>query len=652
MDGRLKVTIIGAPSFSYGGHKARTQSRKADALLAYLALSETGQISRASAAGLLWSESSEANARMSLRQAIKSIRRALDEICFTGFRAESDTISLDLRRIDIDMRSLVSALRGGLPQKAAVLHELRYAERILHGCDDLDENYCAWVRVQRQVWSELIMETIEQRFHATQHSRAQAEPWARALVAFDPSHEPATRYVMESRALNGDQSGALVAYKVLSETLEQEFDTEPSSETQRLNADIKLGVIGETRRTSSPPSASPVDGTEHRPVLIVDEVSGSMPDPKSASLLTVLRQELISLLVRFREWSVVDWRGVDVSGKRPSYTVLMSARFEGEKFTYSLNLRDERDGHFVWGQTIRKDVETIYEEQEIFVRRMASALNIHLSADRLRGLPEQAHLPADHFEKWAQAQRLMYRWRDADDDAAQNLLLSIIRDVPGFGPAHSALAQLANGRHIVCPGVFREDHATEKALEYAQTARLLDPLDAKAHLSLAWSEALLGRYSKAEAAYRDALQLNDNDPWVLTSATHGLAFCQTDSDTREMVRRLFDMGFTLSPEHLSYLAGIHFLNGDYEECVSVSRQVPQGYYGMRTWTIASLSELGDETGARAEATDLYRALVDDWKSTEPANPLTAGDWLADMFPIRKSETRSRIRDSLARAGFQ
>lgn len=649
---RLKVTIIGPPSFYYGGHKARTQSRKADALLAFLALSETGQLSRESAAGLLWSESSEARARMSLRQAIKSIRRALDEICFDGFRAEKDILSVDLRRIDIDMRSLVSSLRGGLPQKAAVLHQLRYAERILHGCDDLDENYHAWVRVQRQVWSDLIMETIEHRFHATRHSRAQGEPWAKALIAFDPSHEPATRYVMETRALNGDQSGALATYRTLSDTLLDEFDTEPNQETQRLNADIKLGNIGEPPKMPSVPAETPISATEHRPVLIVHTVSDSQHDPRSAELLAVLRQELISLLVRFREWSVVDWNGVNITGHRPAYTVLLSARFEGEKFTYNLNLRDDRAGCYVWGQTIRRDVETIYEEQETFVRRMASALNIHLSADRLRRLPSQPHLPADHFETWAHAQKLMYRWRDADDKTAENLLLSIIKDVPGFGPAHSALAQHANGRHIVCPGVFRENHATEMALESAQTARLLDPLDSKAHLSLAWSEALLGRFPEAENSYRDALQLNDNDPWVLTSATHGLAFCQTGAETGELVKRVLDLGFTLAPEHWSYLAGIYYLNGDYEACISASRRVLQGYYGMKTWTIAAQSALGDKSGARDEANGLYATLVNDWRSTEPANPVTAGDWLADMFPIRDRQIRVDIREALAEAGFR
>lgn len=651
MGDRLKVTIIGPPSFFYGGHKARTQSRKADALLAYLALSETGQLSRESAAGLLWSESSEARARMSLRQAIKSIRRALEEISFDGFQAEADILSVDLRRIDIDMRSLVSALRGGLPQNVAVLHELRYAERILHGCDDLDDNYHAWVRVQRQVWCDLIMETIEQRFHATRHSRAQGEPWAKALIAFDPSHEPATRYVMESRALNGDHSGALTAYRTLAETLLDEFDTEPNTETQRLNADIKLGNVGEPLKNQSLPVEAVASGYEHRPVLIVQAVTENQHGEKSTELLQILRQELISLLVRFREWSVVDWTDANITSQRPAYAVLLAARFEGEKFNYNLNLRDEGTGRYIWGQTSRSDVETIYDEQQTFVRQMASALNIHLSADRLRRLPTRPHLSGSHFEKWARAQKLLFRWRDADDTVAENLLLSIIKEVPGFGPAHSALAQHANGRHIVCPGVFRENHTTEKALEFAQTARLLDPLDAKAHLSLGWSEALLGRFAEAELSYRHALELNENDPWVLTSATHGLALGQPGTETRELVKRINNLGFTLAQQHWSYLVGISYLNGDYEACVAASQRVVHGYYGMKTWTIAAMSALGDKTGASAEADRLYATLVSDWKSTEPANRITAGDWLADMFPFRDEKTRRTVRKALTDAGF-
>jgi DNA-binding SARP family transcriptional activator len=651
VDPRLNVTIIGEPAFTCVGRKVRTQSRKADALLAYLAIAESGQITRQSAAGLLWSESSEERARTSLRQAVKSIRRALDEVGFDGFKAEKEVLFLDLARVDIDLRKLIDAAENGTPPKLSTLHDLRHAERVLHECDDLDESYCAWVRVQRQVWSDLVMETLDKQFRQSKANRSLAESWAKALIAFDPSHEPATRYVMETRALQGDQSGALAAYNALWQTLQDEFDTEPVAETQKLNADIKLGLISIQEEQPPPPIVFPAINAEQGPILIVAAVPDSAQDSTLSTMLAGLRFELISLLVRFREWSVVDWANAGATGQRPTYAVLLSAHVQRDQFAYTLNLRNERDGLFIWGETVRGGIEAVYEAQEAFVKRMASALNIHLSADRLRHLPSHPVLPVSHFDIWVRAQQLMYRWRDAEDTLAFDLLHSIIRDIPAFGPAHSALAQHANGRHIVLPGSFRDPQITETALKHAQTARLLDPLDAKAHLSLGWCKALLGNFDEAENAYRDALQLNSNDPWVLTSATHGLAFCGARDETRHLARRILDMGVTLAPEQWSYLAGIHYLGGDYQACIEASRRVEHGYYGMKTWTISALAETGDADKAREEATGLYHALLHDWRAKDTPSPKVAGDWLADMFPIRNAGTRQRIRECLANAGF-
>jgi tetratricopeptide (TPR) repeat protein len=382
----------------------------------------------------------------------------------------------------------------------------------------------------------------------------------------------------------------------------------------------------------------------------VTAADDSIADAQFSTTLAGLRLELISLLVRFRDWTVVDWKSADVAEKRRAYTVVLSGRLDRNQIAYSLNLRNERDGSFVWGETVRGGIEMIWEAQETFVRRMASALNVHLAADRLRRLPNQSVLPESHFDNWARAQQYMHRWRHGDDVEALDLLQTIIRDIPDFAPAHSALAQHANGRHIVCPGSFRDPETTHMALEHAQTARLLDPLDAKAHLSLGWSYALLGQFAEAENAYRDALQLNSNDPWVLTSATHGLAFC-SPANAVGLAERILDMGVTLAPEHWSYLAGIHYLAGDYEACISASRRVSQGYYGMKTWTIAALHATGRVDQARDEASQLYQALLQDWRSYEKSSPRVAGDWLSDMFPIRDGGTRRRIRESLAEAGF-
>ena len=49
---------------------------------------------------------------------------------------------------------------------------------------------------------------------------------------------------------------------------------------------------------------------------------------------------------------------------------------------------------------------------------------------------------------------------------------------------------------------------------------------------------------------------------------------------------------------------------------------------------------------------LCRALLDDWRSDTPADPQSAGDWLAEMFPMRDRHLRKHIRACLANAGMR
>ena len=651
MNERLIITMIGELGLSYAGKPIRTQSRKSEVLLACLALSGTGQMSRQYAAGLLWSDGTEEAARTSLRQAVMTIKRALQAVGFEGFDAGRDHIRLDLASVETDVQTLHAEARAGKVPDLASLHRFHYAESLLKGLDDLDESLAAWLSLQRQVWRDAIGDALQAGLQAASGKPTARQAWARAILAFEPSNEPVARLLMEMRGDAADFAGALSVYADLAKTLKEDFDDNPSTETRRL-ADVIKARQSANRTAARTRSYNGLDARhEPNPVIVVSPVPDTVSDPQLAAILSGLRFELISLLVRFREWSVVDWTPVNGSVNRPAYTILFSGHAREGRFAYSITLRDERDGTFIWSDTFRGGKDTLHEVEETFVRRMAAALNIHISADRLRRFSTSNAIPASHFDAWAKAQQLMQRWRDPEDNAAFELLDGIIRDLPTFGPAHSALAQHANGRHIVCPGNFRDTELTLNAFRHASTARLLDPLDAKAHLCLGWTHALLGQFNEAAGAFRDALQLNINDPWVLTSATHGLAFCGATAEVETLCVRIRGLGISLAPEHWSYLAGIQFLSGNYTGCIEAARHVEHGYYGMKTWTIAALAETGEIAAARQEADALFKALVRDWRSNRAASPLVAGDWLADMFPIRDQAVRRQLRGRLAESGL-
>ncbi len=79
--GESCLTLLGPPSvtFTDGGTIVPQPGAKVLALLTYLVL-ESGPHSREELAGLLWGESSEDEARASLRQALKHLRDAFGEI--------------------------------------------------------------------------------------------------------------------------------------------------------------------------------------------------------------------------------------------------------------------------------------------------------------------------------------------------------------------------------------------------------------------------------------------------------------------------------------------------------------------------------------------------------------------------------------------
>jgi DNA-binding SARP family transcriptional activator/TolB-like protein len=626
-----------------------TSSRKGDALLAYLAVSGTTSLTREAAAGLLWSESSEAHARMSLRQVIRSIRVKFESVDYDRFYADKRLVELRDSAVTCDAQQLLDTIEQSDLPPANGLHGLRHSHNILAGCDEFDTNFTDWLRVQRQLWSDRFMEALSRKFTDTREIPGDADKWAQALLSFDPSNEPAARHLMASRAGEGDFTGAVAIYDALWRTLEDEFDTEPSEETQALVADIKLGKPVGARGGGG--NYVSVKDISECPVLVIAPIPQEAAGGASRAYLEGLRSELISRLVRFREWSVVDWVGNQQASRRPTYSVQLSAWREERAVANSLNLRDDRTGAFVWGQTVRQEEGELPFQQQDFLQKFAFAVHIELSADQIRKTEIGNSLSPGLFDAWNHAQQLMYKWRDVDDGKALDLLRFIIEKAPAFGPAHSAMAQFVNGRHIVCPGLFHKRTNAEYALKYAQKAKSLDPLDARAHLCLGWSHALLGSFDEAQDSFTSAIQLNPNDPWVLVSGLHGQAFCR-ESDTGEVkTDQIFDLDISLAPEHWSFLAGIRYLSGDFEGCLAAAKRAGEGYYGMRAWTISALSELGRGDDARQAAGKLYLDLERDWFGQAPPSPEKAGDWLAHMFPIRNQALRQRLRRWLSEAGL-
>src|SRR5213083_235491 len=153
---RLSISLVGRLTVRFDGRPVELRTRKAGAVLGYLALSESKQESRERLVGLFWSRSDEEKARASLRQVVRELRSMLEEAGYDGFVAERLMIGIDVGRIEVDIESVIRLAEGGRVHPL-LLDTPQLDGRLLEGMDDLDPSFRVWVLAKRQTIHERLM---------------------------------------------------------------------------------------------------------------------------------------------------------------------------------------------------------------------------------------------------------------------------------------------------------------------------------------------------------------------------------------------------------------------------------------------------------------------------------------------------------------
>jgi len=221
-------------------------TRKAQALLAYLAMPVGRSHSREKLTGLLWGDAPEAQARQNLRQTLTRLRRALGDAVVV---AQQDTVALQSRMVNVDVAELEVALGDGAVtalERAATL----YKGDFLDGFSVDEAPFEEWRVVQRERLHELALEGLVRLLR--EHMRAEqtelATRTALKILALDPLQESVHRTVMRLLSRQGRRAAALQQYQVCVGWLERELGVEPEEETRTLYRELLQG--GTTSRDS------------------------------------------------------------------------------------------------------------------------------------------------------------------------------------------------------------------------------------------------------------------------------------------------------------------------------------------------------------------------------------------------------------------
>jgi DNA-binding SARP family transcriptional activator len=262
----LSIRLLGPPEASLCGRGLRFGTKKALALLCYLA-TEGSNHPRGKLAELFWPRSNERHARTDLRSTLSRLRKALGEGGGSSegrglFAVEGDLLGLEPGGIELDLGTLeaaVSLARGktaGPPlgtsstdrsvddtvEHKDTLTRLEgtlgvYGGEFMEGFSLKDApEFELWLEVERERWRSLFGELCEgvSGLQAAAGRLGQAIETARLWTVHAPLEEDAHRRLMELLSAGGDGEGALRAYEDFRGVLRRGLDSEPSSRLTEL----------------------------------------------------------------------------------------------------------------------------------------------------------------------------------------------------------------------------------------------------------------------------------------------------------------------------------------------------------------------------------------------------------------------------------
>jgi DNA-binding SARP family transcriptional activator len=239
----VTLTLLGPPAVLSAGEPCTPQpAAKILALLTFLVL-EPGPHTREELAGLLWGESSEEQARTSLRQALKHMRDQLGDLV----RCDRELVTLS-SAIGCD----VAAFRQRVVQEPGLAmvtdiprfltgFSIRHAPRFEEWVGDVRR------RLMRQFHEAL---AVLAREAMGQWRWRDAIGLADRWLEGEPLSDEAMKLGIEARYLSGDRGAALAHYRGYQAMLLQETGCEPSRSL--------LNLVRRVESDSAPVSARPI----------------------------------------------------------------------------------------------------------------------------------------------------------------------------------------------------------------------------------------------------------------------------------------------------------------------------------------------------------------------------------------------------------
>ena len=596
--GRLRIKLLGGYTvLDDRTGEVALPARKAQALLAYLALSAGQWHGRDRLAGLLWSDRQEAQSRNSLRQALASIRNLGEGLGIDLVETDGDRVQLPNEVAETDVAAF-QKLSDNDPIAATGL----YAGDLLDGFTAPDVAFQDWLTGERAA----LRETACQIFERAASQAANNGDWRKAvelakrLVRLDPYRESSHRQLMELHAAVGDRAEAIRQYRDCERLLRDELDVAPAQETRELLEKIRIDGVATRPSRAAPALHPPLPDRPSIAVLPFDNPSG---EPEQQHFGDGMAEDIIAALSKFR-WLFVIARNSSFTYKgRPvnvrqlarelgvRYVLEGSIRKSGDRIRVTAQLIDALAGNPIWSERYDRGLEDLFALQDEITETLVGAIAPEIDqAERQRA---ERYTP-DSVDTWLMFQKGLTAYYETTEDslkAAVEVLDEVCRRDPQFAQAHSFAAD-ARHRQSIHFDVQGKPKLLAAANELARKAIELDSRDSIGYSIYARVLAFQGDHERAIRFAEQGIDLNPND-WM---AHHALGYVLIVGGLFEAGLEALDNAQRLSP-HSAFSAGVLSMRAG-------------ALIALRRFDEAAMvAELGIEAAHPRPSTFLYLAAV-------------------------------------------
>lgn len=647
----LEISLLGGFGLRVSGREIAV-SRKARALLAYLATNPGQPVTRDTVSDLLWSRRGADQQRHSLRQTLVELRRIFAAEGIEPLQADIGTLKLIPERVAVDAVRMREAAAGASTADWAEADRL-YTGPFLHNFPAIAQGFDDWLGQERATWAERALEALARLADTSlrEGDARTAVTLCERMLAIDPLREDNHRRLMTAYAAAGRRADAVRQYHACVTVLRHDLDVGPSRETEELFQRLRTGndkiadkPSGFSEAFSRGPEPRPTEGP---PWIAVLPFRAMGPDPAPAYFAEGLAEDIVCALASMREPVVISTNSTrgylsrDLSlaaiGRQLNvrYIVTGNIRMSGHRLRLSVELAEAASSAILWASVFDTANAQLFDVQDEISASVAATLVPRVNDSELRH-SRQRPGDASAYHLMLQARELIFRLERVSFEQAGDLLRRAMAMDPNYAPIQSTIADWFSLR--IGQG-WSPDPAqdTSELQRSARRAISLDSGNARALAILGHNRTILNReYDEALRLFDRALSAAPNDAESIMWSGPTFAYAGNAS---EAVRRL-ERAIALSPYDPFAFRYEHFLciakyaAREYDEAAHWGRRSLSGnphYISSLRITAASLVA----SGHLNEAQELAGLVID----------------LQPDFRVTPMIQRQAFRDEVVREDF-